>query len=78
MTATKQARKDTKSPRLILMRQKIDMNDRERRIARARADADREREAMSVAPTALAPRLPRSQRSMANYARLLVPHAASS
>jgi hypothetical protein len=29
MTATKQARKHTKSPRLILMRKKIDMNDRD-------------------------------------------------
>lgn len=36
------------------------------------ADAGREREAVSVAVGALAPHLPRYQRSMANYARLLV------
>jgi Tetratrico peptide repeat len=36
------------------------------------ADAGREREAVSVAVTALAPHLSRYQRSMANYARLLV------
>jgi len=36
------------------------------------ADAGREREAVSVAVAALAPHLPRYQRSMANYARLLV------
>jgi len=35
-------------------------------------DAGREREAVSVAVAALAPHLPRYQRSMANYARLLV------
>jgi hypothetical protein len=35
-------------------------------------DAGREREAVSVAVGALAPHLPRYQRSMANYARLLV------
>lgn len=34
-------------------------------------DAGREREAVSVAVAALAPHLPRYQRSMANYARLL-------
>jgi tetratricopeptide (TPR) repeat protein len=36
------------------------------------ADAGREREAVSIALEALAPHLPRYQRSMANYARLLV------
>jgi hypothetical protein len=36
------------------------------------ADTGREREAVSVALTALARHLPRYQRSMANYARLLV------
>jgi tetratricopeptide (TPR) repeat protein len=35
-------------------------------------DAGREREAVSIAVAALAPHLPRYQRSMANYARLLV------
>ena len=35
-------------------------------------DSGREREAVSVAVGALAPHLPRYQRSMANYARLLV------
>ena len=35
-------------------------------------DVGREREAVSVAVAALAPHLPRYQRSMANYARLLV------
>lgn len=35
-------------------------------------DADRGREAVSLAVGALAPHLPRYQRSMANYARLLV------
>ncbi|MCQ4082806.1 tetratricopeptide repeat protein [Streptomyces sp. RB6PN25] len=35
-------------------------------------DVGREREAVSVAVRALAPHLPRYQRSMANYARLLV------
>jgi tetratricopeptide (TPR) repeat protein len=35
-------------------------------------DAGREREAVSIAVVALAPHLPRYQRSMANYARLLV------
>jgi Tetratrico peptide repeat len=36
------------------------------------ADAGREREAVSIAVAALAPHLPRYQRSMANYARLLL------
>ncbi|MEN3610788.1 tetratricopeptide repeat protein [Plantactinospora sp. ZYX-F-223] len=36
------------------------------------ADTGREREAVSVAVRALAPHLPRYQRSMANYARLLI------
>ncbi|GAB3975451.1 tetratricopeptide repeat protein [Plantactinospora veratri] len=36
------------------------------------ADSGREREAVSVAVAALAPHLPRYQRSMANYARLLL------
>jgi hypothetical protein len=36
------------------------------------ADSGREREAVSVAVAALAPHLPRYQRSMANYARLLI------
>src|SRR4051794_4541237 len=36
------------------------------------ADSGREREAVSVAVGALAPHLPRYQRSMANYARLLI------
>jgi hypothetical protein len=35
-------------------------------------DEGREREAVSIALGALAPRLPRYQRSLANYARLLV------
>jgi hypothetical protein len=42
------------------------------------ADVGREREAVSVALTALAPHLPRYQRSMANYARLLIHRTASS
>lgn len=41
-------------------------------LALALADTGREREAVSVALTALAPHLVRYQRSMANYARLLV------
>jgi hypothetical protein len=36
------------------------------------ADAGREREAVSIAVAALAPHLPRYQRSMADYARQLV------
>jgi hypothetical protein len=40
--------------------------------ALALADSGREREAVAVLLTALAPHLPRYQRSMANYARLLV------
>lgn len=36
------------------------------------ADSGRDREAVSVALAALAPHLPRYQRSMANYARLLL------
>ncbi|WP_433222043.1 tetratricopeptide repeat protein [Dactylosporangium sp. CS-047395] len=36
------------------------------------ADSGREREAVSIAVAALAPHLPRYQRSMANYARLLI------
>jgi len=46
-------------------------------LALALADAGREREAVSVAVAALAPHLPRYQRSMAAYARLLIdPDAA--
>ena len=41
-------------------------------LALALADTGREREAVSVAVAALAPHLPRYQRSMANYARLLL------
>lgn len=41
-------------------------------LALALTDVGREREAVSLAITALAPHLPRYQRSMANYARLLV------
>ncbi|TDC26422.1 tetratricopeptide repeat protein [Streptomyces sp. 8K308] len=41
-------------------------------LALALTDVGREREAVSVALTALAPHLPRYQRSMANYARALV------
>jgi hypothetical protein len=41
-------------------------------LALALTDVGREREAVSVAVAALAPHLPRYQRSMANYARLLV------
>jgi Tetratrico peptide repeat len=41
-------------------------------LALALTDVGREREAVSIAITALAPHLPRYQRSMANYARLLV------
>ena len=41
-------------------------------LALALADAGREREALSLALGALAPHLPRYQRSLANYARLLV------
>jgi tetratricopeptide (TPR) repeat protein len=40
-------------------------------LALALADSGREREAVSVAVAALAPHLPRYQRSAANYARLL-------
>jgi Flp pilus assembly protein TadD len=41
-------------------------------LALALTSAGREREAVSVAVAALAPHLPRYQRSMANYARLLL------
>jgi hypothetical protein len=41
-------------------------------LALALVDSGREREAVSVALAALAPHLPRYQRSMANYARLLI------
>ncbi|MFC4589205.1 tetratricopeptide repeat protein [Sphaerisporangium corydalis] len=41
-------------------------------LALALTDVGREREAVSIVITALAPHLPRYQRSMANYARLLV------
>jgi hypothetical protein len=41
-------------------------------LALALTDVGREREAVSIAIAALAPHLPRYQRSMANYARLLV------
>lgn len=41
-------------------------------LALALTDIGREREAVSIAVAALAPHLPRYQRSMANYARLLV------
>ena len=41
-------------------------------LALALTDAGREREAVSHALTALAPHLPRYQRSLGNYARLLV------
>jgi hypothetical protein len=41
-------------------------------LALALTDLDRAREAVSLAVAALAPHLPRYQRSMANYARLLV------
>lgn len=44
-------------------------------LALALADTGREREAVSVAVAALAPHLPRYQRSMANYARLLLEDA---
>ena len=41
-------------------------------LALALADTGREREALSVALVALAPHLPRYQRSLANYGRLLI------
>jgi hypothetical protein len=41
-------------------------------LALALADTGHEREAVSVAVAALAPHLPQYQRSMANYARLLI------
>jgi tetratricopeptide (TPR) repeat protein len=41
-------------------------------LALALVDVGREREAVAVALTALAPHLPRYQRSLGNYARLLV------
>lgn len=41
-------------------------------LALALADVGREREALSIALIALAPHLPRYQRSLANYARALV------
>ncbi len=41
-------------------------------LALALVDVGLEREAVSLALSALAPHLPRYQRSMANYARLLV------
>jgi hypothetical protein len=41
-------------------------------LALALADAGREREGLSIALTALATHLPRYQRSVTNYARLLV------
>jgi hypothetical protein len=41
-------------------------------LALALTDLGREREAVSIAVAALAPHLPRYQRSMANYARLLL------
>lgn len=49
-----------------------DLNDAVRAfLALALVDTGREREAVSLALTALAPHLPRYQRSLANYARLL-------
>ncbi len=41
-------------------------------LALALVDTGHEREAVSIAVAALAPHLPRYQRSMANYARLLL------
>jgi hypothetical protein len=41
-------------------------------LALALAEVGRNREALSIALAALAPHLPRYQRSLANYARLLV------
>jgi hypothetical protein len=41
-------------------------------LALALTSVGREREAVAVAVAALAPHLPRYQRSMANYARLLL------
>lgn len=46
-------------------------------LALALADVGREREAVSVAVAALAPHLVRYQRSMANYARLLLDQGSS-
>lgn len=46
-------------------------------LALALADVGREREALSIALTALAQHLPRYQRSMANYARLLLEPASN-
>jgi hypothetical protein len=45
-------------------------------IQMAMVDTGRERDAVSVALTALAPHLPRYQRSLANYARELSDHEA--
>jgi hypothetical protein len=47
-------------------------------LALALVDVGREREAVSYALAALAPHLPRYQRSVANYARLLVAEGGSS
>ncbi|MDX6286555.1 MAG: hypothetical protein QOG53_2040 [Frankiales bacterium] len=50
-----------------------DLDDAVRAVlALALTDVGREREAVSIAVAALAPHLPRYQRSMANYARLLM------
>jgi Flp pilus assembly protein TadD len=50
-----------------------DLDDAVRAVlALALVDTGREREAVSIALIALAPHLPRYQRSMANYARLLL------
>jgi hypothetical protein len=46
-------------------------------LALALVDSGREREAVSVALAALAPHLPRYQRSVANYAQALVDEPAS-
>ena len=47
-------------------------------LALALTDVGRAREAVSLTVTALAPHLPRYQRSMANYARLLLERDARS
>lgn len=46
-------------------------------LALALVDTGREREAVSLALTALAPHLPRYQRSLANYARLIADRPSS-
>ncbi|WP_042364351.1 tetratricopeptide repeat protein [Streptacidiphilus neutrinimicus] len=61
------AERDNHDPDAAVLKDAVDAT-----LALCLVDSGREREAVSVALSALAPHLPRYQRSMANYARLLV------